>query len=816
MYNINNGEVRMKQIINLVLMTVVISVVFLLADNSINWGLYLFIQVVLMLFLINNAARKHNFYIFKNISIINFVLFTILCIKNYQINRSKFFTNINDEKYFIAVLLISSLAMFLTIVRLSNDITFKDEALGDLYDKRKNDLERLIHYVKNFEIVGLNGDWGTGKSYLTAHLKKNIEEEFYFIEIDLLTCNLDNIQAYLINRFEHLLYSQNIIPRFSDNISTNFKDIPILNKFNLLLNLVFRRSNFYSTILMEFQNEVSKLDKKVLVIYEDIDRINNNEKIKELFAISEKIACPNIHFLYEYDESKLVDLGFSHNYLEKYIPLKLNLTQLEFIDLIRIELKKIQSSNLRIEMFDFIRILQFRNNFLLNHFEFLNNFRLNFAFISIRKTKNLIRELELVYDLKEDLFKINSDTVIGFFMIKHFLPEIYNKFDMSTNLLDIKIFELDNKSYSLHQLMQLELNLESNVELISKIFDNEKNQLTACCIELLGIEIIGPIKSNNQVHIDNIATRSSYKNTQISRIIRHLSYAGTSELNDYDYAVKRVCSEVLNHDDFNNQKDAFLRYWEDMFNSHSNLLDNTTIFKLGNPPFEDLFKAFAISNAPEDKINKLIDFYIRYTNNKELDLKELNTLNKIPFKKQKSFFEVLNYFNHLTIVGNFNRNKSFFIFINKYISSFSQLSIVDISHDFNRIDINDNIEYQKEIDFLKYSLEKSIMKIETCANSFDSNIFTDMKNHFLTIKTFLLKIIEIINYPTPFNPPNPVNITYTGSKTINHDEYIRLKQLRNELDLDSLYQEINESYNSNKLSLYEFTKLLQEIQPIEK
>lgn len=800
----------MRQIINLILMTVVIGGLLLLTFKNINWGYFLIIQIILLLFIFNNASKMSNIYFFKTASIINLVLFILISIRNYQINESKFFNNSSEELYYIISFCISIISLYLSLIKsiTSSDSIYSEP--NDLYYNRKNDLDRLKQYVLNFEIVGLNGDWGTGKSYLTTHLKKNLKEDFYFIEIDLLTCNLDNINPYIINKFEQLLYMNKIIPRFSNDITTSFKDIPILNKFNLIVDFIFKRSNFKSTVLSEFQNEVAKLDKKVLVIYEDIDRINNVEVIKEIFAITEKMSCENIHFLYEYDEYKLINMEFSNNYLEKYIPIKLNLTQLKLMNLLRIELENNPSSKININMFNFINELSFKNNFLLNYFNFLKNFKLRFEFISIRKTKNFLRELELNYEINAEQFKTNSNVIVGFFLIKHFLQDIYAKFDMTLNILDMQLFHYEDEYYSLQQLMQFDLEKESNVELIKKIFDKEENQLAACALELLGVEIIKPIDTKDDSRINDISIRNSYKNAKISRIVRHLSYAGTSVLNDYDYAVQRICYEVLDQDTVK-QNQAFNNYLNEMYNSSTNLLDNKTIFLMGTSSFENIFEAFDLANAPKEKVDQLIEFYFRFTNNDKLDLKVLKILEKIPFKTHDTFMQVLHYFNSLNIEGNFNNNKEFFSFLNKYMSYFSQLSIIDTYDIYQHISINENIDYKNEITFLKRRLEKLVTEIEGFEKSLEIDLFKEAHNDFLTIKTFLYKIIEIIDYPKPIKRRSSFNITETTFKTINHEEYQRLIKLSYKLDFDSMHKEIDESYRSKKLSLYELTKLLREI-----
>lgn len=205
--------------------------------------------------------------------------------------------------------------------------------------KRESDLNQLEYYINSFQIVGLNGDWGTGKTFLVNQLKKRLSKSYEFIEIDLLTCNLNEMQLTLINSFEELLYSRRILPKYANKLKRDISSASFLSKIQSLVNLAFTSSDSKAETLKGFMEETQRLDKKVLIIYEDIDRIENKEVIREIFAISEKIASENIRIIYQYSEELLIKQGFEHNYLEKYIPFKMNLTYLHFIEIIDFELK---------------------------------------------------------------------------------------------------------------------------------------------------------------------------------------------------------------------------------------------------------------------------------------------------------------------------------------------------------------------------------------------------------------------------------------------------------------------------------------------
>lgn len=75
-----------------------------------------------------------------------------------------------------------------------------------LLRKRQRDLERLLIYVDMFEIIALNGKWGTGKTFLVNELKndRQIKKKYDIIEIDVLTCDLNELLLILVKEIERL------------------------------------------------------------------------------------------------------------------------------------------------------------------------------------------------------------------------------------------------------------------------------------------------------------------------------------------------------------------------------------------------------------------------------------------------------------------------------------------------------------------------------------------------------------------------------------------------------------------------------------
>lgn len=137
----------------------------------------------------------------------------------------------------IIPLVILAIAFVCDLIRLRKDAddasAHPTDAENNLFRERKYDLQRVYYYLQNVPIVGLNASYGEGKSFLVNMIYHDqaMRKRFTFIQVDLLTCNLDNIENILLNKIEQVLQSNGIYS-FSGkqygNILRNFQLSSIL------------------------------------------------------------------------------------------------------------------------------------------------------------------------------------------------------------------------------------------------------------------------------------------------------------------------------------------------------------------------------------------------------------------------------------------------------------------------------------------------------------------------------------------------------------------------------------------------------------
>jgi hypothetical protein len=791
----------MKSMINKAIITCLAAFLFF---NSIDtsWIYYTIIFLIAWILVIINFTFYNNNSLYNSLLTINVAVFIVYCIITNTKNGSITQTRLDELCLLIVLGILIIISYYLVLSWLNRQRNKNTKSI--LINKREKDLNLLLSYLENFKIIGLNGRWGTGKSFIINALKERIKDKYEFIEIDLMTCNLNEMQPTLIRAFEEVMYKNKILPKYANKMKNNIEYSSIISKIQVLTNLIFINSNSNSEILHEFQNELKKLDKKILVIYEDIDRISNTDVIREIFSISEKISNENIKIIYQYDEFIMAEQGFDSNYLEKYIPFKINLTELHFWEVLQFELKDIDESIISLKDFNFIRFQDHRFNVLQDFLGFSGEYVINFDYIPIRKVKQMIGELLMAFEMKRDLFSNHKETVISFYILKHLYSEAFKKLDIRDSLLEAFKFKVDDKEITILQLIKLYKENAITKEKIEEIFFEKQNQESYGILKLFKYEIINHENYKDQERSRDIEEKVKHDNEKIDRIIWGLLYEGKSIFTDFEYAAIKFSDEVLSKP-VSTQKEAFQDFWNYFYYSDNIVTDNTTIFKFGSSNFLELFKCFKVANIDNEIQIKLIDFYFEYNDNKEFNLDLVKCMSYCPLNTTKEYLTILSYLNSLQVVGNLSEKEEFAEFLNKYVHALTSLSFIESYNYFD--DIKDFIKDQGYI-LLRFSeLLKDLEKVKSRHRQV--RLFSTIADLDVII-LFVRKIIEILKCEEKIKIERRpyINTEFTSRKR-NQEEFDRLKQLI-ESGADNRIVEIEVSYKQKKITLYEVNQLLME------
>lgn len=729
---------------------------------------------------------------------IQFIFFSIInSISLYLVRylQKKFFLILSIKILIVYYSILFCIILFKSIYYTSN---INLENTEDLFVERKYDLERLLNYLNNFSIIGINGEWGSGKSFLIDHLKN-----FILIKIDLLSCNIDEIQTVILNEIDKLLKNQGIFSPFSPKLK---KIIQQGKLFENISQLFVKNDISYSDAITGLRNNLRSINKPVVIVYEDLDRVENSTVIKQILGISEKIAGNNIKILYQFSETSLLEKGIDRAYLEKYIPFILNLTDIPFRSTLSYVLEEKSNKDFLLKEEDFtflyspIYLPHFKNFDNLNRP--LTSMRFELTNVTIRKTQLFLTEFNQVITEKE-IYKKNKRVVILFFLLKHFYYEAYKKIYPGESILDSFTFLYQDKKDTILNWVIYCHNEKINILDLMTI---ENNKLSAFIISIF--EYNCDIETINNDFEDFVnEARNNLKNKNLNeqkdRIIWSLIANGKSEYTDCEKFVNSFYDEVINTPKTEWIKN-FENLWSNLFDRKYKDMekrDNNTIFRMGIPSMISLFQAnYVIGRTVSQWIN-LIDFYFLYNKNLDTITPELiECLCYCELSDRNSYLYIINKFNNLKITKNLNSHKSYKRFLLEYLSMFSTLGFCDTHDIWDLRDKSKEYIDTKTIEKFVFSpLKKKLKKLLS-----NVKLKIVQKDIEIIIK-FLDKNIELINTNDNFEKPD---IHFESKVTVrSFNQEIVDKLNSSTLNDEEFEKEVIKKYINQELVPYEVAEL---------
>ncbi len=589
-------------------------------------------------------------------------------------------------------------------------------------------------------------------------------------------------------------------------VNSHFPDgTPLMSSIK---NVLSKNYSSYSETIQGFKNELNKLNKKILIIYEDIDRINNIDNIKKVFAISEKLANERIKIIYQYEDKILYDIGLTQSYLEKYIRYKVNLTPLSFFEIIDFIFVHNQFKNIIKDDFKFLD----ENMQQINFYRFNRSFKLEkslyFSFnpISIRRIETFLNELDILIPLNEE-FVNNKDIVIKVVFIKHFLTEKYENIDVAKNLYDTFNFKINDTSYNLQELYEKFIDGTINSEILKNSFNLDFNKDNLCLLSFLGFELIGnanPYSKEkiNRIHeesLNNIKNKNI--NEKINRIVWKIVANGKSEYTDYEASAFDLKENVLSKSE-NEMKEAFEGFWQRGFNSKI-YEENQTIALMGISLFIELSKALQLIEISEELKIKFLKFYLDYRKERVITKEFIQIINYFEYGSKDFYIKKLQIINELSINGNLNKEDCFKKFLRNNINSINSYRIMRLHH----FDID---AFLKEPEFVANTmLEGEIEKLLEIKNRIKNTINSLKIDYELDILiNFIRKMQEIILTKETYRRADKSSGISITTEKPNQDEYTRLKNLKIN-EPTKFADEINKSIEEDKISIYEVSELIE-------
>lgn len=756
---------------------------------SFSFNLLLTISLLIIIYCCCSFHKNNKHFLFEITFIITAIIIGYIIVKLTP--------HVVENKYIIATLIIIGFYMF---GFLCGDRKTENSNKIHLFEQQQNDVLRLKQYINSSDTIGINGKWGTGKSFITDFFIKQNEDKYTSVVISLLNCDVDNITEILIDRISDILKSNLIFSKYANEIVKSFKSIGVVQN---ILSFFWKNNYSYGDIFEGFKNECKQLNKPILIVFEDIDRIKTTENLERLFSIAEKVTCDKIKIIYQYDEKHMQEIGYDRDYLEKYIPYQIDITPIDFFELIKYFLKDYGS--ITEENF---RMLRYRLEvgFDVSIGTYSMHIGFNKINYSIRRIKIYLKDLDTM--LSNDIFNTKEDIeiAVAILFIKHCINNVYQEIKEEANLfehldlLNIIHFKYNNEDYTIQEILKKIDDGQLSKDDIGKMFDNYENCDRLVTLLLLGFEVNYKLPKARQTDDMYILTQKDSFEKR-NRLIWYIMYSGESEYTNYEAAAKYFAEDVLSKPLYD-QKQAFYNFWNCMFNE-SLYKNNHTIQKLGERGTTCIFKALYVAQSAvssEDWIN-WINLYFDIEDIKKINNSFIDDIYYCNINNNKVYIHMLNKFNNLKIIGNMNNDKIYKRFLIKYLRVLSALGYIDTyAIDYFSPD-TDNIDIQMTssgLDVFKRKLEELKRNIGTTVNQ--------IKNDIETIIQFIEKNKEIINISEPLNrPKSPIVSTTSTTKFIHQDEFDRLLSIQ---DNKKFLQELDKSYSDSKISAYEVQELL--------
>ena len=456
--------------------------------HFLDWYYLITILFIFLWHYVVDKKSKKNILILYGISTLLFFLIKIL--NNIQVFMSDindFIKRINNWNTYLIVGTTGIYFLILIVIKILKKTESIEKTDEKLYKNREKDKEFILDFLtnndnKNIYTLGIDSEYGTGKTFI---VEKAIEEldykKFEIIKIRCMLLEKEEIYSYILKKIRKILSKNSIFTVSFEKLSNTFLKT-IDNKFFggiselLSQNIVIDEIDYFKEV-------IEKLDKTIILVFDDIDRVNDTEKIERILSFISDFSIKNIKILVLFNSQNLknIDEKYNRNYLEKYIPVTRKITNIPFIELLK---KEISSNNLDEEDFKFLYIIEKKDIYIYpkEYQKMRDVFQFNYDFeilvkgeieigsleFSPRMIKNFIEEVSNSLKLNSE-WEIEKRLLIAYVFLKNlYYDEFYEK--------------IENTSKSFVEIFPIKLNFENkdinltleDLDLLENIIKNRK------------------------------------------------------------------------------------------------------------------------------------------------------------------------------------------------------------------------------------------------------------------------------------------------------------------------------------------------------
>lgn len=559
---------------------------------SLSFPLYLLLLV--MGWGISLAAypcRKNRFY---QRTVLAFVVANVLGFITAQYeNLAMFVENIYFSIPARGLLMVLAAEFICVMVQLHrhSDATTDDEQ-PELFEEHRYDLQRVKELLASTPILGIDSSWGNGKSFVVDYLVKeqDVQKAYFVIKMEALAYQFEEFDSILIHKLDALLQENHVFSIYSEEI----QEAANKSLLGRILYYFFRRGDSSRTSTFEsLKAALDTLPKKVLIIYEDLERVGKPDLIKRLFAISERLVGKNVQVIYEYDGRQLDEQGLKREYREKYIPLEMHLTPIRYESMVEYVWNELQMETIdRPVDIDNAKTIKeavrhmgmFPLSGLSPKLQATAKVKIDKNALTVRRMRIFLTELKSYLAAHEKLSSHEISIVIAFYFIKHFMYEQFQRLQVGKTLEETFLFSIQGQEYTLEMLADLLVDEESRKKVENALIhqdDVARTYAVYCLFRVDASDYYWLAEAKRKKEEISQAEWLDFQKFEeqrekTNRLIWNLLANGESEYTDAEACVDKFEKEVLAIPR-EKQQQAWNAYSNDLYDGKI-IKNNTTIF----------------------------------------------------------------------------------------------------------------------------------------------------------------------------------------------------------------------------------------------
>lgn len=491
----------------------------------------------------------------------------------------------------------------------NNKIELNDKKLLLLEEKevdydllnRKSIINHLYNTIINCEpvtnfTIGLNGKWGSGKTTIIKNVLRIMNDNDLlnnYVIVNFNPWKYDDekviLKAFLneiLNNIQFSIDGSTKEALIQDVINVVF-DLKIASLGNLL-NKEFKKLNTEPEISSVVNNYLLNNDKKMLIIIDNLDRIDSEKAFFLIKCIDSIIKFKKTINILLYDEDiidEILDQKFNNGkkYMNKLVQLKIDVPEVDIYTLNNIKEK-------------------IANNLLVNNhpfIDFINNEQ--YEFDNIRELKRYVNSIISSNVYNESILDSDDDSNLKY--IKSVCPKLY--YEIWENKTYFITYDR-RYDYDIYTLDYEKLNKDTK-NFYNELFKNKEYKKYVSILSKMFPSIENYSKNNKPFseHIDEANYNESVIRCKICNA-RYFDLYFTREENDFIRLNKDVESLVNSI----NNKEEFEQVFVDLVNKYNSdelkvfaEILNINLFKISdNKALETILCLYRSENLFKDRI----------------------------------------------------------------------------------------------------------------------------------------------------------------------------------------------------------------------